>query len=87
MKMKLKLTLLAVGLSALSACTSYATTEELKQLDDTKAKTTKLDTDRTQLIQEKKKTEQEVTQKKQKLEQARKEKDEVLKRLQEIEKK
>ncbi len=75
MSMKLKLTLLALGLTALSACTSYATKEELQQLDDTRA----------QLINDKKKSEQEVQQKKQKLEQAKKEKEEVLKRLQEIE--
>ncbi|HNM15340.1 MAG TPA: hypothetical protein PKJ64_11255, partial [bacterium] len=79
--------LLVAGLFALltmASCKSYATREELQQLDDNKAKTKSMENKVVELTNEKKRVEQEVQTKKQKLEQAKKEKSEVLKRLEEI---
>ena len=89
MKNRMKSNLvIAVGfaLMALSSCTSYASKEELTQLDDKKAQTKVMENKVTELSNEKKKVETEIQQKKQKLDQAKKEKEEVLKRLEAIEK-
>lgn len=67
-------------------CTSYASKEELGQLDERRAQVQSMRQKVTELTNEKKKAEQEVQQKKQKLDQAKKEKEAVLKRLEEIEK-
>jgi TolA-binding protein len=70
----------------ISSCTSYASKEEVTQLDETKAKAKSMENKVVELTNEKKKADQDLQQKKQKLEQAKKEKDEVLKRLEAMEK-
>jgi len=82
-------TLLMLGyfaLLAIASCTSYASKEDLGQLDERCAAVKSMQNKVTQLTDDKKKAEQEVQQKKQKLDQAKKEKEAVLKRLEEIEK-
>ena len=88
MNVRSKVVLIAglLALTVIASCTSYASKEELQQLDESKAKAQTMQTQMNQLVSDKKKNEQEVQQKKQKLDQVRKEKDDVLKRLQEIEK-
>ncbi len=82
-------TLLVAGLLAMAviaSCTSYASKEDLQQLEESKAKSQSMQGQVTQLTNDRKKADQDLQQKKQKLDQVRKEKDDVLKRLLEIEK-
>ncbi len=75
-----------VGMVVAASCTSYASKEELAQLDERRAQVKSMENKITELTGERKKAEQEVQQKRQKLDQAKKEKELVLQRLQEIEK-
>ncbi len=89
MKVPVNKILLGLGLYAvlfIASCTSYASKEEMVQLDERKAKVQTMRQQVQQLTNDKAKAEQELGQKKQKLDQAKKEKELVLKRLQEIEK-
>ncbi len=84
--LKSKMLLVTFVMVLISSCTSYATKEEVQQLDEKKATVKSMENKVVELTNEKKKVEQEVQQKKQKLDQAKKEKEEVLKRLEAIEK-
>jgi len=75
-----------MGMVVAASCTSYASKEELAQLDERRAQVKTMENKVTELTGERKKAEQEVQQKRQKLDQAKKEKELVLQRLQEIEK-
>ncbi len=85
-KVKLLSAAYLVVLATLWGCTSYASKEELTQLDERRAQVQSMRQKVTELTNDKKKAEQDVQQKKQKLDQAKKEKEMVLKRLEEIEK-
>lgn len=89
MKVPVNKILLGLGLFAIlfiASCTSYASKEELGQLDERKAKVQSMRNQVQQLTNDKAKAEQDLSAKKQKLDQAKKEKELVLKRLQDIEK-
>lgn len=89
MKVPVNKILLGLGLFSIlfiASCTSYASKEELGQLDERKAKVQSMRNQVQQLTNDKAKAEQDLSAKKQKLDQAKKEKELVLKRLQDIEK-
>ncbi len=75
-----------MSMALVASCTSYASKEELTQLDERRAKVKSMENQITTLTNDRKKAEQDVQQKRQKLDQAKKEKELVLQRLQEIEK-
>lgn len=75
-----------MGMVVAASCTSYASKEELAQLDERRAKLKSMENEITTLTGDRKKAEQDVQQRRQKLDQAKKEKELVLQRLQEIEK-
>ncbi len=75
-----------MGMAVAASCTTYASKEDLAQLDERRAQVKSMENKVTELTSERKKAEQEVQQKRQKLDQAKKEKELVLQRLQEIEK-
>jgi TolA-binding protein len=86
LKVRILSAVYALALLTIWGCTSYASKEDLQQLDERRAQVQSMRQKVTDLTNEKKKSEQEVQQKKQRLDQAKKEKEAVLKRLEEIEK-
>ncbi|KAB2880442.1 hypothetical protein F9K33_05450 [bacterium] len=81
-----KTLLVLFAMVLVSSCTSYASKEEVQQLDEKRASVKAMENKVVELTNEKKKADQELQQKKQKLDQVKKDKEEVLKRLEAIEK-
>ena len=81
-----KMLLVLFAMALISSCTSYASKEEVQQLDEKKASVKAMENKVTELTNDKKKADQDLQQKKQKLDQVKKDKEEVLKRLEAMEK-